>query len=149
MGCRSLLQGSFLTQRSNLHLLPWQANALPLLHLGSWSICFIIALISDTGVPGGSAVESLPASVGDRDSVPGSGSSPGGGHGSPLQCSCLENPMDRGAWRAAVHSVGNSRTRLSAHSAQTYVLVWFCKVVHCFQGPQSESFPQMRKHFIK
>ena len=37
--------------------------------------------------------------------VPGSGRSPGGGHGNPLQCSRLENPMDRGAWRAAVHRV--------------------------------------------
>ena len=37
--------------------------------------------------------------------VPGSGRSPGGGHGKPLQYSCLENPMDRGAWRAAVHKV--------------------------------------------
>ena len=53
-------------------------------------------------------VKNLPASGGDaRDpgSVPGSGRSPGGGHGSPLQYSCLENPMDRGAWRAPVHGV--------------------------------------------
>ena len=49
-----------------------------------------------------------PASAGDiRDagSIPGSGRSPGGGHGSPLQGSSLENPMDRGAWRAMVHRV--------------------------------------------
>ena len=39
---------------------------------------------------------------------PGSGRSPGGGHGNPLQCSCLENPTDRGAWRAAVHGVAES-----------------------------------------
>ena len=38
--------------------------------------------------------------------------SPGGGHGDPLQCSCLENPMDRGAWRATVHGVSKSRTQL-------------------------------------
>ena len=53
-------------------------------------------------------VRKLPASVGDiRDvgSIPGSGSFPGGGHGSPLQYSCLENPMDRGAWQATVHRV--------------------------------------------
>ena len=46
-------------------------------------------------------VKNLPANVGDvRDvsSIPGSGRSPGGGHGHPLQYSCLENPMDRGAW---------------------------------------------------
>ena len=41
----------------------------------------------------------------DASSIPGLGYSPGGGHGNPLQDSCLENPMDRGAWRAAVHGL--------------------------------------------
>ena len=50
-------------------------------------------------------MKSPPASAGDRDSVPGSGGSPREGDGNPLQYSCLENPMDRGAWRAAVHGV--------------------------------------------
>ena len=45
-------------------------------------------------------------------SFPGSGRSPGAGHGNPLQDSCLENPMDRGAWRAMVHRVTKSRTHL-------------------------------------
>ena len=45
--------------------------------------------------------------------TPGSGGCPGGGKGSPLQYSCLENPMDRGAWEATVHGVTESRTRLS------------------------------------
>ena len=44
--------------------------------------------------------------------MPGPGRSPGGGRGDPLQCSCLENPMDRGAWRPAVRGVPQSRTRL-------------------------------------
>ena len=48
----------------------------------------------------------------DASSSPGSGRSPGGGHGKPLQYSFLENPMDRGAWRAAGHSVAQRRTRL-------------------------------------
>ena len=59
------------------------------------------------------AVKNLPANAGDiRDagSILGSGRSPGGGHGSPLQYSCLENPMDRGAWWATVHGVTKSRT---------------------------------------
>ena len=43
--------------------------------------------------------------TGDTGSIPGSGSSPGGGHSNPLQYSCLENPMDRGAWRATVHTL--------------------------------------------
>ena len=45
-------------------------------------------------------------------SIPGSGRSPGGGHGNPLNYSCLENPMDRGAWWATVHWVTKSQTRL-------------------------------------
>ena len=48
----------------------------------------------------------------DAGLIPGSGRSPGGGHGNPLQYSCLENPMDRGAWRAAVHGVTKSQTQL-------------------------------------
>ena len=47
----------------------------------------------------------------DAGSIPGLGRSPGGGHGNPLQYSCLENPMDRGAWRAMVHGVAKSQTR--------------------------------------
>ena len=49
-------------------------------------------------------------------SIPGSGKSPGEGNGNPLHYSCLENPMDREAWRAAVHGVAKSRTRLSTHT---------------------------------
>ena len=59
------------------------------------------------------AAKNLPANVGDvKDMglIPGLGRSPGGGHGNPLQCSCLENPMERGARQAIVHSVAKSRT---------------------------------------
>ena len=51
--------------------------------------------------------------VGDLGSIPESGRSPGEGNGTPLQYCCLENPMDRGAWEAAVHEVTKSRTQLS------------------------------------
>ena len=51
--------------------------------------------------------------VGDQGSIPESGRCPGEGNGNPLQYSCLDNPMDRGAWRATVHGVTKSRTRLS------------------------------------
>ena len=47
--------------------------------------------------------------LGDLGSIPGLGRSPGGGHGNPLQHSCLENPMDRGAWGATVHGVTRVR----------------------------------------
>ena len=60
-------------------------------------------------------VKNLPANAGDkRDAglIPESGRSPGGGHGCRLQYSCLENPKDRGAWRATVHRVARSWTRL-------------------------------------
>ena len=58
-------------------------------------------------------VKNLPAKAGDmRDegSIPGSGRSPGGGHGNPLQYSCVENPMDRGAWWATVHWAAQDQT---------------------------------------
>ena len=58
-------------------------------------------------------IKNLPANAGaagDLGSTPASESSPGGGNGSPLQSSCLGNPMDRGAWQAAVHGVAKNRT---------------------------------------
>ena len=58
-------------------------------------------------------VKNLPASEADMDSIPGLERSPGEGNGNPLQNSCLENPMDRGAWQATVHRVTKSRTQLS------------------------------------
>ena len=64
-----------------------------------------------TYFPGGSVVKNSPANAGDAGDVgliPGLGRSLGEGNGNPLQCSCLENPMDRGAWRAAVHGVAKS-----------------------------------------
>ena len=60
-------------------------------------------------------VKNPPANAGelrDASSISGSGRSPGGGNGNPLQYSCLENPMDRGAWWATVHRVTKSRTQL-------------------------------------
>ena len=54
--------------------------------------------------------------TGDIGSIPGLGRSPEGGNGSPLQYSCLGNPMDRGAWQATVHGVAESETHLHAHA---------------------------------
>ena len=68
----------------------------------------------------------LPASAhnaGNLGLIPGSGRSPGEGNGHPLQYSCLENPMDREAWWAAVHGVAKSQTQLSdftCHAMKTY-----------------------------
>ena len=54
-------------------------------------------------------------------SIPGSGRSPGGGHSNQLQCSCLENPMDRGAWRATVQRVAKHWTRLKRLSTRAHM----------------------------
>ena len=74
------------------------------------------------GFPGGSVVKNLPASArdaGDMDSVPVTGRPPGGGHSNPLQCSCQEHPVDRGARWASVHGVTKGQTCLS-NWAQTF-----------------------------
>ena len=68
-------------------------------------------------------VKNPPAKAGDardRGSVPGSGRSPGGGNGNPVQYSCLEDPRDRGTWWATVHGVANSWTGLRQLSMQMH-----------------------------
>ena len=70
-------------------------------------------------VPGCTVVKNPPPNAGDKrdaGSIPGSGRSPGGGNSNPLQYYCLENPMDRGAWRATVHGNVKSQTGLSMHA---------------------------------
>ena len=64
-----------------------------------------IISLQNRGFPGGLVVKNLPANAGDTGLIPGSGRSPGEGNGNLLQYSCLGNPMERGAWRAAVHGV--------------------------------------------
>ena len=61
----------------------------------------------------------------DLGLIPGSGRSPGGGHGNPLQSSCLENPRDRGPWRAVVHEVANKRIQLKLLSMQSIIMFYF------------------------
>ena len=106
MGCCFLLQRIFLTQGSNpnlLHLLCWQANSLPLCqlhypkveedHLTQTLIYNEVLTISREG------------------------------NGNPLQYSCLENPMDGGAWWAAVYGVAQSRTRLKQLSSSSSLTI--------------------------
>ena len=77
-------------------------------------------------------VKNPTATVGDISelgSIPGSGRSPGGGDGNPLQYSCLENPLDRGAWQALVHRIVQSQTRLkrlSTHGCVSLVRKGLC-----------------------
>ncbi|KAB0364994.1 hypothetical protein FD754_009150 [Muntiacus muntjak] len=63
-------------------------------------------------------VKNPPANAGDAGSIPGLGRSPEGGHGNPLQYSCLENPMDRGAWRATVHKYATTGCSLTLHHTE-------------------------------
>ena len=73
----------------------------------------VTVFTSGWGFPGGSEVKASAYNAGDPYSIPGLGRSPGEGNGNPLQYSCRENPMDRGAWQATVHGVAKSRTWLS------------------------------------
>ena len=67
------------------------------------------------GFPGGT-VGKEPTKAGDAGSIPGSGRSPGVGKSKPLQYSCLENPMNRGAWQASVHRVAKTQAGPSMHA---------------------------------
>ena len=77
--------------------------------------------------PGGSDCKASTHKVGDLGWIPGSGRSPGEGNGNPLQYSCLENPMDEGAWEATVHGVAKSWTRLSNFTIVFPVVTYSCE----------------------
>ena len=100
--------------------------------------------------PGGSQVKASAYNAGDLGSTPGSGRPPGEGNGSPLQCSCLESPMDGGAWWSTVHGVAKSLTQLSNFPftfnwSRTQLIYWwmtshwikhaFCCEFNSFWGP--------------
>ena len=93
-----------------------------------FSLCLFVSLSSyNRASQAALVVKNPPAHAGDvRDvgSISGLGRSPGGGHGNPLQYSCLENPMDRGAWKATIHRVAMSQTRpkrLSMHALHNII----------------------------
>ena len=88
---------------------PKRAEGLPLLS-PAWQVYWDV--IDIQGFPGGSVVRNPPASVGDVGFIPASGGCPGEGNGNPLQYSCLENPMDKGAWLATVPRGGKRDTTL-------------------------------------
>ena len=69
----------------------------------TWAVRALVSEFWD--IPGGSVVKNLPANAGVVGLIPESGRYPGEGNGTPLQYSCLENPMDRGTWQATVHGV--------------------------------------------
>ena len=85
------------------------SSARPSLTAPLYSFLSYFLVLSVTGFPGGSDGKESAHNVGDLGLISGSSRSPGEGNGCPLQCSCLESPMDRGAWWAAVHGVTKSR----------------------------------------
>ena len=76
--------------------------------------------------PGGSAGKASAYNAGDLGSIPGSGRSPGEGHGNPLQYSCLQNPMDRGAWQTAVY--GATKSWILLVTSLTHLLLKLIKL---------------------
>ena len=82
---------------------------------------FCIFCIFLVGFPGSSEVKASACNVGELGSIPGLERSPGEGNGNPVQYSCLENPMDRGAWWAILHGVAENQTRLSDCTVYFYV----------------------------
>ena len=70
----------------------------------------LMVLNISVGFPGGSDGKESDCNVGDLGLIPELGRSLGGEHGNPLQYSCLENPMDKGAWQATIHRVTKSQT---------------------------------------
>ena len=117
------------------------------------SISSSLAYIS-MGFPGSSVVKNLPPLQELQETQfqsPGQEDPPGEGHGNPLQYSCLENPMDKGAWWATVHGVAKSRTWLKRLSMHTYISTdfiskhnhshryWGLQLEYIFQGNRMQS----------
>ena len=95
------------------------------------------------GFPGGSDSKESACSPGDPGLIPGSGRSPGEENVKPLQYSCLENPVDRGAWQATAHGVAKSQARLSSFILTFIFLSIFVGVL----GPWFNIFWSLRRTF--
>ena len=87
---------------------------------------FLLEISWDYGRDGASQMANA-GDIKDTDLIPGLEKSPGGGHGNPLQYSCLENPMDRGAWEATFHGTAKSQTwlrQLNIHATSSIKSIW-------------------------
>ena len=104
----------FIVQLSHPYMTTGKIIALTRWTFVSRVMSLLFNMLSD--FPGGSDGKASVYNAGDPGLIPGSGGSPGEGNGSPLQCFCLENPMDRRALGATVHGTAKSRTQLSMHT---------------------------------
>ena len=110
------LPGKFHRQRSLVGYSPWVLKELDMTEqLGTAHSS--TEGIRNLGFPGGSVVQNPPTNAGDAGLISRLGRSPGKGNGNPLQYPCLENSMERGDWRATVHGVAKSQTRLGMHAS--------------------------------
>ena len=98
------------------------------------------------GFPGGSDSKESACDAGEPGSIPGSARSPGEGNGNPLQYSCLENPMDRGAWRATVHIVQQRELYSICRDIPQWKRLWRNKNMASLVVPCKESTCQCRRH---
>ena len=112
-----------------------------------WLKCYTWVLVVRVLFPGGTVVKNLPANAEDSGSTPRWGRSPGVGNGNPLQCSSVENFIDRGAWWAVVHGIVRSQTQLSIY---THPFAW-PTTVHKWQAnihKYLERCHWCRRHFL-
>ena len=101
------------------------------------------------GFPGGSVGKESACKAGDQGSIPGSGRSPEEGNGNPLEYSCLENSIDRGAWWATVHGVTKSQTRLSDNTQSfNYWQIFNLSLVSLFSIVRSSAISNALNIFL-
>ena len=107
----------------------------------SFSLCVSLSeIFSISSFPGGTTGKESTCQCRDMDLIPESGRPPGGGHGNPLQYSCLGNPTDRGAWWAPVHSISKSQTQLSTELLKSFLLLPGFLLLHTPVLPIINSF---------
>ena len=128
------MQGSYRLPLSTQVFLNFYPSLYPLLTHLPWPFQYSLT-------PGGAMVKNLPANAGDTravNSILGLGRAPGGGHGSPLQYSCLENPMDKEAWQATVY-----RVQRVGHNGACTILPEWCQSSHIWLSYSSMSLSSL------